>query len=134
MFRKYMTKAQFEKLKGEQSRMRCVDTRRIEDVFPDIESIIITYHLHHSSALGNQDKDGTWIVNMQFQMSFVLECLNRECSSSGFDLKDEIYSMHQEHQTERSGTMRCVGQEAPDHPEQSCDGEMKYSIRISYKA
>lgn len=128
-----MTKAQFEKLKGEQSRMRCVDTRRIEDVFPDIESIIITYHLHHSSALGNQDKDGTWIVNMQFQMSFVLDCLNRECNSAGFDLKNEIYDMCRDHQTDKTGEMRCDGQEAPDHPEQRCGGMLRYTIKISYK-
>ncbi len=133
MFRKHMTEAQFEKLKREQSRMRYMDTRRVEDVFPDIESIVISYYLHHGSAFGKQDKEGTWNVNMQFQMTFVLECLNRECSSPGFDLKDEIYAMYREHQTEKSGTMRCKGQEAPDHPEQSCDGTLKYTIKITYK-
>ena len=90
MFRKHMTEAQFEKLKREQSRMRYMDTRRVEDVFPDIESIVIVYHLHHGSAFGNQDKEVTWTVNMKFQMTFVLKCLNRECTSPGFDLKDEI--------------------------------------------
>ena len=51
----------------------------------------------------------------------------------GFDLQDEIYSMHRDHLTEKSGEMRCDGQEAPDHPEQRCDGTIKYRIKIIYK-
>ena len=133
MARKHMTDAQFEKLKREQTRMRYMDTRKVEELFPDVESIIITYHLHHGSAFGSQDKEGIWTVNMKFQMSFVLECLNRECTSSGFDLKNEIYTMHRGRQTEKSGIMYCEGQEAPDHPEQSCDGTLEYSININYK-
>ena len=127
-----MTPAQFEKLKRSQQQVRYMDTRRIEEVFPDIENIEITYHLHHGSAFGNQEKDGTWNVNLQSQMCFVFDCLNRECSSTGFDLKDEIYSMHRDHLTEKSGEMRCDGQEAPDHPEQRCDGSLKYTIKISF--
>lgn len=133
MYGKYMTPAQFEKLKRSQQQVRNMDTRRIEDVFPDIEKIEITYHLHHGSAFGNQEKDGTWNVNLQSHMCFVFDCLNRECSSMGFDLQDEIYSMHRDHLTEKSGEMRCDGQEAPDHPEQRCDGTIKYRIKIIYK-
>lgn len=36
MYRKHMTESQFEKLKREQQRLRNMDTRRIEEVFPDI--------------------------------------------------------------------------------------------------
>ena len=96
-------------------------------------SIEIHYQLQHNSAFGSLDKEGTRNVNLQSQMCFVFDCLNRECTSAGFDLKDEIYSMRRNHQTEKSGEMRCEGQEAPDHPEQSCDSVLKYSIRISYK-
>ncbi len=128
-----MTEAQFEKFKQEQQRSRYMDTRRIGEVFPGIEKIVITYHLHHGSAFGNQDKEGTWNVNLQSQMCFVLDCLNRECSSAGFDLKNEIYSMRRDYLTEKSGEMHCDGQEAPDHPEQSCDGTLQYTINISYK-
>ena len=128
-----MTEAQFEKMKREQHRLRYMDTRRIEEVFPDIASIEIHYQLQHNSAFGSLDKEGTRNVNLQSQMCFVFDCLNRECTSAGFDLKDEIYSMRRNHQTEKSGEMRCEGQEAPDHPEQSCDSVLKYSIRISYK-
>jgi len=35
--------------------------------------------------------------------------------------------------TEISGEMKCGGQEAPDHPEQSCDGKINYTIKIIYK-
>lgn len=128
-----MTEAQFEKLKREQRRIRYMDTRRKEEVFPDIKSIVITYHLHHDSAFGVQEQDEEWTVNMQYQMGFVIDCLNHECSSAGFDLKDEIFAMHRVHQTEKSGAMRCEGQEAPDHPEQSCDCFLKYTIKIAYK-
>ena len=41
--------------------------------------------------------------------------------------------MHRDHQTEKTGEMRCEGQEAPDHPEQSCDGYIKYTVSITYK-
>ena len=128
-----MTNAQFEQLKREQMRIRYMDTRRVEEVFPDIEKIELSYNLHHSSAFGSQDKEGAWIITPQSQMVFVIACLNRECSSGGFDLKNEIYSMRRERQTEKTGTMSCEGQEAPDHPEQSCNGSIKYEIKITYK-
>ena len=65
-------------------------------------------------------------------MSFVLDCLNVECSSAGFDLKNEIYSMYRDHLTKKSGEMRCDGQEAPDHPEQRCSGSLLFTIIITY--
>ena len=133
MYGKHMTRAKLEKLKQEQRRMRYLDTRKICDVFPNIEKIEITYHLHHGSVFGNQDKEGIWNVNLQSQMCFVLDCLNRECSSAGFDLKNEIYDMRRDNLTEKSDEMHCDGQEAPDHPEQSCDGTLKYTIKITYK-
>lgn len=133
MYRKHMTETQYEKMKREQQRLRYMDTRRIEAVFPDIASIEIHFHLHHSSAFGSRDEDRTWNVNLRSQMCFVIDCLNRECTSAGFDLKNEIYAMHRNHLTEKYGAMRCEGQEAPDHPEQSCDGHLEYTIKIVYK-
>lgn len=128
-----MTEAKFDKMKQEQRRLRYMDTRCKDEVFPNIAKIEITYKLHHGSEFGNQDKEGTWMVNLQSQMDFSIECLNRECSSSGFDLKNEIYSMYRDRLSEKSGEMKCEGQEAPDHPEQSCDGHLSYMIKISYK-
>ena len=31
---------------------------------------------------------------------FIIPCINRECSSIGFDLSSEIYKMYRNHQTE----------------------------------
>lgn len=133
MYRKHMTEAQFERFKQEQRRMRYMDTRMKCEVFPNIQSITISYKLYHTSAFGCQEREGTWDVNMQSQMCFVLDCLNRECTSAGFDMKDYIYTMYREHLTEKSGSMRCKGQEAHDHPEQSCDGRLEYTIKVVYK-
>lgn len=133
MYGRYMTESQFERLKQEQLRQRYSDSRRIEEVFPNISSIEIIYQLRHSSAFGSKEKEGIWNVNLQSQMCFVIDCLNPECTSAGFDLKNEIYSMCREYLTEKSGEMRCEGQEAPDHPEQSCDSHLKYTIKIVFK-
>lgn len=128
-----MSPTQFEKMKRAQKQARYMDTRRIGEVFPDIESIEIEYHLQHISAFGKLEEDKIWNVNLQGQMNFFIDCLNRECSSAGYDLKNEIYSMYSNHQTEVSREMKCDGQEAPDHPEQRCGGSLKYTIKITYK-
>lgn len=133
MYGKHMTEKQLEALKREQMRLRYMDTRRIGEVFPDIESIEIEYHLQHISVFGKQEEDKIWNVNLQGQMCFFIDCLNHECSSAGYDLKNEIYSMYSNHQTEVSREMKCDGQEAPDHPEQRCGGSLKYTIKITYK-
>ena len=133
MYRKYMTEVQFRKLKQEQLKMRYMNSHRVKEVFPDIEKIEISYQLHHVSAFGKQDKEGIWTISPDNPDVFVIDCPNRECSSAGFDLKSEIYSMRRNHLTEKTGEMRCEGQEAPDHPEQSCSGTLKYKIMIVYK-
>ena len=133
MFMGYMTEAQFTKLKQEQLRNRYLDIRRVEEVFPNIEKIEISYQLQHGSAFGTQSIHNMRTVTPQDQAIFVFDCLNRECSSSGFDLKIAILSMYRLHQAESIGEMHCHGQEAPDHPEQSCDGKLTYRIMIYYK-
>lgn len=133
MYRKYMTKSQFEQYKQEQRKMQYMETKTICEVFPDIEFIEIIYKLYHSSAFGKQEKSGTWSVNLESRMNLILDCLNNECSSAGFDLKNEISSMYRNHQNEKSREMHCDGQEAPDHPEQSCNGVLNYTIKIGFK-
>lgn len=59
-----------------------------------------------------------------------MDCLNSECTSIGFNLWSVINSAIRNHEAEVSGTMRCHGNEAPDHTEQSCDGSLKYTIRL----
>ena len=133
MYRKYMTDAQFNQLKREQLHIRYMDTRRIIEVFPNIASIEIHYILNYGSVFGSQEKEGTWNINLQSQMDFTIDCLNRECSSAGFNLKNEFYAMYRDLLTVKSGEMYCDGQEAPDHPEQTCSCHLKYTIKIIYK-
>lgn len=133
MYRKYLTEAQFERLKQEQRGMRYSDTRLVADVFPAIDKIEVSYHLYHGSAFGVQNEDHTRVITPQHQAVFVIECLNRECTSLGFDLKSVIWEMYRTRLTEKSATMKCDGQEAPDHPEQSCDGTLRFTIKIEYK-
>lgn len=128
-----MNPAQFEKFKRDQSRVRYMDTRLVEELFPDIEKIEVSYHLYHGSFVGPKDVDGSRVYKPQDMAIFYIDCLNKECSSEGFNLKSEIYSLRRDHKTEISGEIKCGGQEAPDHPEQSCDGSLKYTIKIKYK-
>lgn len=107
--------------------------RRIEDVYPRVEKIEIEYLIEHNSFVGYNKKDEKWTLTPQSEMYFVIKCLNSECTSIGFDLSQEVSSAIDNHETEVSGTMRCQGKEAPDHPRQSCSGTLKFTIRITYK-
>lgn len=131
--RKNMTTVENERRKREYYNLLYSDTRRMEEVFPDIERIEITYHNHYKSFLGENSKEGELSYTAQSGVIFVIPCLNPECSTVGFDLKNDIYSMKREHLTEFTGSRDCEGQEAPDHPEQSCGGSLKYTIKIFYK-
>ena len=133
MHRNHMTKAQFESFKREQVRYRNMGVGRVEELFPDIEQIMISYHLYHGSAFGIQNEDRVRTIKPDNLAVFVINCLNKECTSFGFDLRNDIYAMQREHLTVKSGEIRCEGQEAPDHPEQSCDGKLTYTIKIIYK-
>lgn len=133
MYRKHMTEAQFDQLKREQMKYRHMDVGTVGKVFPDIEKILISCHLYHGSAFGVQNVDMERVITPESQAVFVIDCLNRECTSSGFDLKNEIYAMQRNHTVEKTGEMECEGQEAPDHPEQSCDGKLDYTIKITYR-
>lgn len=128
----YMTEAQARKLK--QAQLNAVHTGiRVEQFFPQVEKIEIHHMRTHTSFVGRSEQEGTWVVSPQSEVCFVLSCLNRECTSIGFDLGSIISSAIHSHKTEVTGEMDCEGQEAPDHAEQSCDGHLKYSIKVTYK-
>ena len=132
MYRKYMTEAQASKLK--QAQLNTIHTGiRVEQLYPQVEKIEIHHERTYTSFVGRSQQESTWVVTPQSEVCFVLSCLNRECTSIGFDLGSVISSAIHSHKTEVSGEMSCEGQEAPDHPEQSCDGHLKYSIKISYR-
>lgn len=130
--RKYITEGASEKLKRNMQ-INAHTGIRVEELHPDVEKIEIIHVRDHTSFCGHSHKEGTWTVTSQSEVFFLLECLNRECTSAGFDLRSAVSSAIHSRLTEVSGEMRCEGQEAPDHPEQSCDGHLKYTIKISYK-
>ena len=105
---------------------------RIEERFSNIEKIEIDYIMEHCSAFGVQKKEHRCVYEPHNEAYFIIPCLNRECSSIGFDLSDEIFTMWRNRQNEMSGEKKCQGQEAPDHPEQRCGSSLRYSIRINY--
>lgn len=127
-----MTEAENEKRKLI-LRQALYDGIRVEQHYPNVETIEIIHERFHSSAFGRSQQNGVWKISPKDDASFVLDCLNPECSTIGFDLRSIISSAVRDHKTEVYGEMLCSGQEAPDHPEQSCDGLLRYTIRIVYK-
>ena len=132
MCRKYMTEEQSRKLKMEMWR-GIHNGIRVEQMYPNVESIDIHYVLDHTSFAGKSHEERTWHITPQNEIAFVIECLNRECTSIGFDLRNVISSAIHSRQAEVSGEMDCKGQEAPDHPKQRCDGHLNYAVKIWYK-
>lgn len=131
--RKYITSAWNERRKQEHYVFLYSDARKIEKVFPTIDRIDISYINEHKCIFGNTEKEDTLTFTPQSEDIFVIDCLNPECTSFGYDLKNEIHTMISDHKTEFIGERNCEGQEAHDHPEQRCGGSLKYKIRIIYK-
>lgn len=132
MYRKHITEAENEKRKR-MMRTNAHTGIRMEDFYPQVEKIEIHHERVHRSFCGVSHQEGTWTITPQSEVFFLLDCLNHECTSAGFDLRSAISSAIHSRITELSGKMRCDGQEAPDHPEQSCDGNLQYTIKITYK-
>ena len=129
-----MTAEENERRKKEHWNFLYSNARIIEKVFPTIERIEIAYVNRHQTIVDNQPPiENVKIFTSQDLDIFVIDCLNRDCSSFGYDLKKEIRTMISEHKTELTGKRNCEGQEAPKHPEQSCEGSLKYTIKIFYK-
>ena len=106
---------------------------RIEELYPQVEKIEMHHVREYNSFVGPKTTEGTWTITPNSEVYFVLDCLNRECTASGFNLKSIISGAIHNYETEISGEVRCDGQEAPDHPEQSCSGSLKYTIKITYR-
>ena len=127
-----MTEEQSRKLKREMWR-NIHNGIRVDQMYPNVAAIDIQYVLDHTSFAGKSHEERIWHVTPQSEIAFVIGCLNRECTSIGFDLRNVISSAIHSRQVEVSGKIDCEGKEAPDHPEQSCDGKLQYSIRIIYR-
>lgn len=128
-----MTPAENERRKREHRIFLYSNARKIEKVFSEVERIEIFYLNEHKCIFGNTAKKGSLTYTPQSEDVFVIDCLNPECTSFGYDLRNEIRTMICEHKTELTGKQNCEGQEAHDHPEQRCGGSLKYTIKIIYK-
>lgn len=131
--RKYMTREENERRKREHWNFIYSNARKIEKVFPTTDRIEISYVIEHKCIFCNTKKENVLTFNPQSEDVFVIDCLNPECTSFGYDLKNEIRTMISEHKIELTGERNCEGQEAHNHPEHSCEGSLKYTIKIFYK-
>lgn len=127
-----MTRKQNEE-RRRQNWLSLYDERLVSAVFPEIEKIVIEYEVIHKSVFGNQKETHTSTYSPNLQANFIIECLNGECTSGYFDLKNVISTMVCENLSTSEGTLDCKGSEAPDHPYQSCSGTLIYKINITYK-
>ena len=67
--------------------------RFVFETYPQIEKIEITYSRSHNSFAGanpENNKECTWVVTPQQEDVFLLDCLNHECTSIGFNLGSVI--------------------------------------------
>ena len=86
-----MTEEQARKLK--QAQLNAVHTGiRVEQLYPQVEKIEIHHLRTHTSFAGHSQQEGTWEVTPQSEVCFVLGCLNHECTSIGFNLRNVISS------------------------------------------
>ena len=113
--------------------MNLYDERLVSVVFPNVEKIVIAYEVIHKSVFGNQKETHTSTYSPNSQANFIIECLNGECTSGYFDLKNVISTMDREKISISEGKLDCKGSEAPDHIRQSCSGTLTYKISIEYK-
>ena len=88
-----MTVTQNEKQK--QSTLNAYHTGiRIEETFPNIERIEIGYIRTHQTSFGPNNVKEAMVLKPKFEAFFIIPCLNRECSSVGFDLSNDIFDMY----------------------------------------
>ena len=65
---------------------------RIEELYTDVEKIEIHHVREHTFLCGRLHEEETWTITPQNEVCFLLECLNRECTSIGFNLRNIISS------------------------------------------
>lgn len=126
-----MTRKQNEE-RRRQNWLNLYDVRTISAVFPNIEKIVIEYEVIHKSVFGNQKETHTLTYSSNSQANFIIECLNDECTSGYFDLKNVISTMACEKLSTSEGILDCKGSEAPDHIRQSCSGTLTYNVNVAY--
>lgn len=109
-----------------------LSNKLISEVLPTVKKIKIEYIAEHNSAFGRNEVENSITRTPQSKDNYFIDCPNRECTSIGFDLKNEIRRIVSEHKVEEEGTLFCLGSEAPDHLYQSCGSTLKYKIIVEY--
>ena len=132
MPKQYMTRKQNEE-RRRRNWLNLYDERLVSAVFPNIENIVIEYEVIHKSIFGVLNENKIITLSPNSQANFIIKCLNGECTSGYFDLKNVISTMACEKLSTSEGTLDCKGSEAPDHLYQSCSGTLTYKISIAYK-
>ncbi len=94
---------------------------------------MIEYEVIHKSIFGVLNENKIITLSPNSKANFIFECLNGECTSFYFDLKNVIYTMARECEKFVEGSLNCEGSEAPDHIYQKCTGILTYKISIEYK-
>lgn len=128
----YMTEQENERQKSKLRSWHYSQLHNISDYYPTVASIIITYHQIHRSAFGTNDKKNVLNYDTTSRDDFLIVCLNRECTSIGFNLEHIISDMVTHKETYKKGKLDCEGSEAPDHLYQSCGSCLWYNITIKY--
>lgn len=104
---------------------------RISNLWPTVKRIEIDYKISYPCSVMSEVlvKQGTAIYKPDFLPKFQFDCVNDECTGRGFDLYSIVSQMVAHGETTRSGTMKCNGMEAKDHP-YACQSTMVFTIRV----
>lgn len=131
--RTYMTDEQNEEQKSRQRSLHYSLLRNIADIYPTVDTITIRYKQVYRSAFGISEDEHELKYNSNSRNNFLIKCLNRECTSIGYELEDKIRNMIYCCESYKEGNISCSGSEAPDHLYQRCGFSLHYSIQITYK-
>lgn len=133
LMRTYMTDKQNEEQKSRQRSLHYSLLRVISDIYPTVDKITIRYKQIYRSAFGTSEYENEQKYTSSSRNNFLVKCLNRECTSIGYDLRDEVEDMIYSRESSREGNIDCNGSEAPDHLYQSCGSSLHYYIQITFK-
>ena len=128
-----MTDKQNEEQTSRQRSLHYSLLRVISDIYPTVDKITIRYKQIYRSAFGTSEDEKELKYTSSSRNDFLIKCLNRECTSIGYDLRDEIEDMIYCRESSREGSINCDGSEAPDHLYQRCGSSLHYYIQITFK-
>lgn len=101
-----MTRKQNEE-RRRQNWLNLYDERLVSAVFPNIEKMVIEYEVIHKSVFGNQKRTHTSTYSPNSRANFIIECLNGECTSGYFDLKNVISTIVCKKLSTLEGRLNC---------------------------